>query len=165
MVQEDLLAAKKLQPKDGKIKAALSEAIDGQWHHDRRKKLWTPSEEEKRAEGAKAERDIMLRLGAADGVCQQKYGAKWTDMEPGEKRKLVLDTAVQMELERTAPTSVLRTPQSIQDELHYKKPVPKRAMGLNNNQDTADPETEEQAKPAGPDSWASFWEVTDTAVI
>jgi hypothetical protein len=51
----------------------------------------------------------MQRMAAADVSARESYGdAVWEAMDDTEKRRIALDIAVQMELQNTAPTSVVR---------------------------------------------------------
>ena len=155
--QADLMAARKLQPKDSTIRQALQEANKKLAAHEQSKKTWTTTEEDRRRHATNAEHDAMRRLSAADVILRKQYGDKWdASMEATEKRQLVLDMAVEMELQRTAPKSVFRTAHDMQKDLAQQKV---RVVS------TVEPAVHENATPtpqengdSEPDSWAAFWQ-------
>jgi len=160
---QDLGRASQLAPKDKKIREALRAAKLAHEEQEKSKKLWNPSEEERRAKAARDERDVIERLTAADARARKEYGEKkWEEMETHEKRRIVLEMAVQEELERTAPKTVRQRDGDLSVKASAGEATDRARQGARQATSAREAASEPPAastEPAQPeeDSWGAFW--------
>ena len=157
---DDLQRAAKLAPKDSKVAKALKESKLALEAQEKSKKLWNPSEQERRAKAAADERDVIERLTSADTTARKEYGVqKWEAMGDMEKRKIVLEIAVREELERTAPKTVLQRDGdlSLGSTAGAKMDAARKTARAANAAASAASEPAPEPAPVE-DSWGAFWQ-------
>lgn len=156
----DLQQAAKIAPKDRGVAKALKQSKLELEKQEKSKKLWNPSEQERRAKAAADERDVIERLTAADAIARKEYGVeKWEEMSDMDKRKIVLEIAVREELERTAPKTVRQRDGDLSLGTAASTKMDAARSEARAAAAAANATTEPEPEPAPPveDSWSAFW--------
>lgn len=157
---DDLERASKLAPNNKQVAKALKQSKVALEKQEKSKKLWNPSEQERRAKAAADERDVIERLTAADAIARKEYGVeKWEAMPDIDKRKTVLEIAVREELERTAPKTVVQRDGdlSLGSAASAKMDAARSKARADAAIASAAVEPEPEPTPPVEDSWSSFW--------
>eukprot|EP01043_Picozoa_sp_COSAG02_P003804 COSAG02_NODE_95_length_37416_cov_60.512742_35_plen_583_part_00 len=156
----DLQQAATLAPKDRGVAKALKQSKLELEKQEKSKKLWNPSEQERRAKAAADERDVIERLTAADTIARKEHGVeKWEAMSDMDKRRIVLEIAVREELERTAPKTVRQRDGDLSLGTDASAKMDAARSGARAAAAAAGAAAEPEPSPSPPveDSWSAFW--------
>ena len=156
----DLQEAATLAPKDRTIAKALKQSKLELEKQEKSKKLWNPSEQERRAKAAADERDVIERLTAADAIARKEHGVeKWEALSDMDKRRIVLEIAVREELERTAPKTVRQRDGDLSLGTEASAKMDAARSAARAAAAAAGTAAEPEPEPSLPveDSWSAFW--------